>query len=97
MDDFHGLDRYLTVDELAAKSGLSTSTIWRLKLAGKIPFYQPAGRGGRVVFPADAIEASDSATTLGDQSRDDTHSTLMRLPGPQPKWMSGTTLINREQ
>ena len=49
---------FLTASELSAQSGLSPSTIYRLKTAGKLPYYQPAGRGGAVLFPPDAIEQS---------------------------------------
>ena len=78
---------YLDINELVARTGLSEATIWRLKRAGKIPFFQPGGKGGRVKFPADAIEVAgletkpDSSATAGSESPE-------RLPGPCPKWMS---------
>ena len=43
---------YLTVDELSARTGLSLSSLHRLKKQGRIPFFQPAGKGGRLLFPS---------------------------------------------
>jgi predicted DNA-binding transcriptional regulator AlpA len=78
---------YLDIDELIVRTGLSRATIWRLKRDGKIPFYQPGGKGGRVVFPEDAIECASRCKT-SDSSRDnDEHISSERLPGPRPKWM----------
>lgn len=87
MPDSQNEKSYLDVDELVARTGLSEATIWRLKRAGKIPFYQPGGKGGRVKFPADALEVAglknqaDSTTSTDSDAPD-------RLPGPIPKWMS---------
>lgn len=78
---------YLDVDQLAAYTGLSTATIWRLKKAGKIPFFQPAGKNGRVVFPANAIELveqSERSSPQGSAKENEAE----RLPGPRPQWMS---------
>jgi len=47
---------YLDIVELSVATGLSISTINRLKKQGKIPCYQPGGPRTRVLFPADAIE-----------------------------------------
>ena len=47
----------VTIEELSEHSRLSIATIHRLKRAGKIPFFQPSGKGGRLLFPANAIEA----------------------------------------
>ena len=35
------MEDYLTLQELAERSGYSVSTIMRYKKQGKIPFYQP--------------------------------------------------------
>ena len=48
--------KYVDIIGLAASTGLSISTINRLKKQGKIPFFQPGGRRARVLFPVDAIE-----------------------------------------
>ena len=54
---------YTDIVGLVARTGLSISTINRLKKRGKIPFYQPGGKRSRVLFPSDAIEtAADSQT-----------------------------------
>ncbi len=79
----------LTIKELCRRSSLSKATIHRLKKAGLIPFYQPAGKGGRVLFPADAIERS------GDDPEGDAQPSgpnpppkgSPTLPGPRPNWM----------
>lgn len=79
---------YLDVNELVALTGLSEATVWRLKRAGKIPFYQPGGRGGRVKFPVDAIEVAAQETQPEPPSAVDDSGSPERLPGPIPKWMS---------
>ena len=57
--------KYVDIGELAARTGMSPSTINRLKKQGKIPFYQPGGKRTRVLFPPDAIEqASSSQSSL---------------------------------
>ena len=86
---------YLTIDELSRRSGLSTSTLHRLKNAGKIPFFQPAGKRGRLLFPADAIEQSARCVSTLDDEADGTDSPK-RLSGPQPKWMQPPSLNNHE-
>lgn len=57
---------YIDIVELAARTGLSISTINRLKKRGKIPFYQPGGRRARVLFPPNAIEGTVSSQTSPD-------------------------------
>ena len=79
---------YIDIDELIARSGMSRATVWRLKRDGKIPFFQPAGKGGRVTFPEDAIERSVSGETA-DSVEGNGHSPE-RLPGPKPSWMAST-------
>jgi len=82
---------YLSVDELATCTGLSKATIWRLKRAGKIPFFQPAGKCGRVTFPVDAIECAGHAEPSRPEFDAGEASPIERLPGPQPGWMPQTT------
>ncbi len=79
---------YLDINELVAITGLSEATIWRLKRAGKIPFFQPGGKGGRVKFPANAIELASRPETPSPVRDDNENALSDRLPGPQPKWMS---------
>jgi hypothetical protein len=84
---------YLTRSELAAKSGLSTSTIHRYKLRWVIPFYQPGGKGARVLFPPDAIEAATSAANselANTEEQIDSPELPHRaepMPGRRPLWM----------
>ena len=77
----------LTLQELCERSRLSPATIHRLKKAGKIPVYQPSGRGGRLLFPADAIERLsvrlESAASAAPSERAAGH-----LAGPRPNWMN---------
>lgn len=77
-------DHYVSISELAARTGLSHATIWRLKRGGKIPFFQPGGKNGRVLFPADAIERALG----GPPQATPDDAPPERLPGPQPSWMS---------
>lgn len=83
--------RYLSIEELSAQSGLSPATLHRLKRQGKIPFYQPAGKRGRVLFPPDAIEQADQATSSSatkDSPGDAGNPS--HLSGPRPAWMKTT-------
>jgi excisionase family DNA binding protein len=88
--------KYLTADELAAQSRFSSSTIHRLKKAGKIPFIQPAGKGGRLLFPADALErTAEPAAPIG-QPESVRSELSKRLSGRQPKWKQPPTPNNHE-
>jgi excisionase family DNA binding protein len=78
--------RYLTVEELSRESRLSVSTLHRLKRAGKIPYYQPSGKGGRLLFPPDAIEHAVQASSSEPNSTSTDH-VPQRLAGPRPAWM----------
>jgi hypothetical protein len=77
----------LTVSEFRAESRLSVATIHRLKNQGKIPFYQPAGKRGRVLFPADAIERAASAAAKPSAPVLSAPLTRSHLSGPPPAWM----------
>jgi len=81
-----GEARYLTVAELSRRSGLSLATLHRLKAAGKIPFYQPGGKGARLLFPPDAIERAAHA---GESQHSTTTNVPQHLAGPRPGWMLG--------
>ena len=81
-----GTGKYLTLEELCETSRLSAATVYRLKLAGKIPFFQPAGKGGRILFPADAIE--QACRVAADPTvKADSGAIPERLSGPRPAWM----------
>lgn len=97
MVDSQDKKSYLDIGELVAHTGLSEATIWRLKRAGRIPFFQPAGKGGRVKFPEDAIESAGlTAVRSAPRVVDDPHPSE-RLPGPLPKWMSPDKQNKSEQ
>ncbi len=89
---------YLTAEQLAAATGVSTSTIWRLKLAGKIPYYQPGGDDHFVRFPPDAIEqrtdgqgnphaVRSTNEREGEALAFQASAAGTRLPGRMPAWM----------
>jgi hypothetical protein len=80
----------LTVEELSVKSRLSVATIHRLKQQGKIPFYQPAGKRGRVLFPPDAIERTAQATSSSAAKASGNAGNPSHLSGPRPTWMNTT-------
>lgn len=78
----------LTIQELSEKCRLSTSTIHRVKRQGKIPYFQPAGKGGRLLFPPRAIEdAADAESVTAPPSSQVPDGTAERLSGPRPAWM----------
>jgi hypothetical protein len=80
--------QYLTIDQLCARSGLSPATIHRLKKAGRISFFQPGGKGCRILFPLDAIEATSPVADKSDaQSPGDLAADDQRLSGPRPAWL----------
>jgi hypothetical protein len=92
--------RFLSIAELALKSGLSVSTIDRLVKDGIIPVIQPGGRRKRKLFCADVLEQLASQTTPS-ASRPQTSSSPtscesahqdnapVQIPGPRPKWQTG--------
>ena len=57
-----------TIFELSQTSGLS-STIRRLKDDNRIPYHQPSGKGGKLLFPPDAIERTSPASDAGGSGR----------------------------
>jgi hypothetical protein len=78
----------LTLKEFSDISKLSPATIHRLKRQGKIPFFQPSGPRGKLLFPADAVELAARATS--DESSTTPTGTAARKPhlsGPCPAWM----------
>ena len=77
----------LTIEELSRRSRLSIATLHRLKKAGRIAFFQPAGKGGRVLFPADAIERTGDLRSPAAETGHDDNSGDQCLSGPRPAWM----------
>ena len=70
-----------TLAELSQASGLSGSTIRRLVRDERIPFFQPSGKGGKLLFPFDAIERASSASGAAVTPP-------KRLAGKPPNWMT---------
>jgi hypothetical protein len=92
---------YLSKRQLIARSGLSASTIQRYKDAAKIPFFQPAGAGGKLLFPPDAIElarahaiAEQQAAAVTGVARGQHGQQAAETPGrrtlrgPRPRWQT---------
>jgi hypothetical protein len=81
-----GAKKYLDINQFSRQTGLSVSTVRRLKNEGKIPFFQPSGKCGKLLFPADALErAAQAAVPLSTKTASAEQSA--RLAGRLPKWM----------
>lgn len=81
--------RYLTIQELAARTTLSVSTLRRLLKKGKLIGHQPGGPRTRIVFRPDAIEQATTAMvqdTAGEPSPSHSQSASAPQHGPRPKW-----------
>ena len=72
------------IAELSQTSGLSISTIRRLVRDHRIPFLQPSGKGGKLLFPVDALGETSTVTSLRPTA-------ARRLAGRQPLWMEDQT------
>ena len=82
------IPKLLTLKEFSNSSKLLPATIHRLKRQGKIPFFQPSGPGGKVLFPADAVAiAAKSAFDTFTAASHGTSSGTAHLSGPRPAWM----------
>lgn len=77
----------LTLKEFSKASRLSPATLHRLVKAGKLPCHQPGGKGGKLLFPINAIDlAATPSTTVPNVSDVDRQVGGERLSGPLPKW-----------
>lgn len=75
----------LTADALAMAYKVHPSTIYRLKLQGRLPFFQPGGKHYFVRFPETLLETPIESTVSsvhGNATQKDT------IPGRKPKWQS---------
>jgi hypothetical protein len=91
--------RYLDIKQFSATAGLSIATIRRLARDGRIPYFQPAGKGGKLLFPPDALElAAQGANCASAQPQSDNPGQPEqpgqsgqpgpgRLSGRVPRWM----------
>jgi excisionase family DNA binding protein len=87
--------QFLTVKELCAKCRLSPASVYRLTRQRKIPFFQPAGKGGALRFPPDAIERATEATPQSNQPPDaHSNATKRHLSGRPPAWMQDANSQN---
>ncbi len=75
--------QYLTIDELSVEIDRLISTIRRLVSRNKIAFRQPAGKGGRLLFPKDAIERSPENESYERTNK--IQQTAKTLPGRKPR------------
>ncbi|MCC9608267.1 hypothetical protein LOC68_11060 [Blastopirellula sp. JC732] len=87
-DESHRQLEYVDAETLASRTGLSLATIWRLKRDNKISYRQPAGKGGRVLFPSDALERNGTAASEQVEAKTTNKTSSGPLPGPRPAWMS---------
>jgi len=75
---------FLNVKELVAKTGFPESAIWTLKRQGRIPYLQPAGPRGKVLFPPDALDHLVYRPDPADAAKP--HREPKLLSGKEPKW-----------
>ena len=81
-----GMKKLLTIRELAEVSGLSVSTLRRLKAKNRIPYFQPGGHRSSLRFPTDAIAATSSASCDGGKKTN-------ALPIPMEEPASGSETV----
>ncbi|MEI8372318.1 MAG: helix-turn-helix domain-containing protein [Planctomycetota bacterium] len=77
----------LTLKEFSDISKLSPATIHRLKQQGKIPYFQPSGPRGKLLFPADAVEQAANAVSNNSFPASSGTEKKAHLSGPCPIWM----------
>ena len=73
----------LTIAELSQQSGVSVSTLGRLRRDRKIPFFQPGGRGTALRFPPNALEQACGSADPPAATSPPTK----KLSGRRPAWM----------
>ncbi len=72
---------YISINELSQITGFSVTQIRRLVAAEKIAFFQPGGKGGKLLFPPDALERRYSENPFARENEGE-----KPLPGPRPNW-----------
>ena len=75
---------WMTIKELAVYGRISESTVYAWVHENRIPFKQPAGKGGAIRIPFHAFKP-DYLFPNDDPRRGRTE----RLPGKIPDWMNG--------
>ena len=89
--------RYLTIEEFAAKTTMSVSTIRRLVKHGQLIALQPGGHRHRVLFAPDAIEQMSRTLQSGGSVMSSPLQPTESVPappidsatpkqGPRPRW-----------
>jgi len=85
---------YLSKVELAKLTGLSPATIERYKKKGIIPFAQPAGPRGRVLYPLQAVKAAiDLNGVAPSQSSNPVRVEINLHRGPRARWRAKSNQI----
>ena len=77
----------LTLREFCGVTRLSPATVHRLIKAGKLLCFQPSGKGGKLLFPANAIDLAASPASAPSALSEDRDAGSQRLSGPTPKWL----------
>ena len=72
--------QYLTIRQLSERTGYSVTQLRRLVKSKVLPYLQPAGTGGKLLFKPDAVERAAKAQQAARDSS--------RLSGKAPDWMS---------
>ncbi|MGZ0173050.1 MAG: hypothetical protein ACKVHE_26235 [Planctomycetales bacterium] len=74
-------EQLLTIKEFSQQSRYSVTQIRRLVNAGRIPFLQPGGRGGRLLFqPGALLSAQEPHEPLCAEPK------VRPMSGRKPKW-----------
>lgn len=81
-NDMDGEKELMDIKELADRTGLSVSTLRRFVRQRQIPFLQPAGKGGKILFPFDVV--SSLQTNVPAQQSAPTQRSP--LAGRRPNW-----------
>ncbi len=78
------MENWLTISEFAEHARYSITQIRRLVKQGSIPSTQPAGKGGKILIPQDAlhnlVHCNSSVATHAEQQKQ------KKLSGRKPGW-----------
>lgn len=89
--DAMNVRRFVSIDELARITGLSTSTLRRRARDGSIPFYQPGGPRTRLLFDGDVLRqsaagAAPTAIELDTAAPATQPGSISKQTRSRPKW-----------
>lgn len=82
-------EQWISPREAARRLGVSEPTLRRYLRSGHIPFYQPAGKKGRILIPLSRLKADagpDASEPLPSDVKPQSRSAA-GLAGPSPQWM----------